>query len=316
MLPELTRVVDVLPTRDLIPALTCLHFYDNRVQASDGLVTIETDCPCEHEFTANGLDVFRAISASGDRASINLTDQNITFTSPNFRARIRRFPDADYPRQSFENAGMENRGLIDGLRLLQPFISDERSVRNLCGVRFDGEGWMWVADPRCIVRYPMLTQFEQPFVLPQEGITQLVRIGEEPKTINVERNKITFYYPWGAMAIRTLEDDWPDLEQLLPNGDTYVDTTALRNEVEAMLPFLADVMWPVVELDANGMHIASSEEGREVKLSFSSYPESRFNAQLLHKVVCVASDIDLTPYPDGCPFRGENGLEGVVIGVR
>ena len=69
--------------------------------------------------------------------------------------------------------------------------------------------------------------------------------------------------------------------------------------------------------ETNTIRLGKSISNRDesTKIDGFELTESAFNADFLLKVIDIAEVIDLSKYPEVCPFEG-NGIQGAIAGVR
>lgn len=318
----LNLVRGAVSTKDLLPVLTHFHIYEGRVQGGNGRIAIDAPCPelAGFDCTVPAERFLKAVDACDGEPKLKLTDGGkLTISKGKFRATLpladhTAFPKVAPPPQitSFLD-GIKLPPLLPTLRRLFPFIGEDASRAWSCGVYLNG-GYAWATNNVCLARVP-IRQFQN-FVLPVFAIDELLRIGQEPVSIEAYENYVIFYFSgnWW-MRCQKLEGAWPDVAAFMPAEPTAHAWPAkqLAEAVRKVLPFCPDPKYPVVQTGPDG--VGTLEGEMSALVGYDDLPAGRFRAEPLLAALDAAASIDLSTYPKACYWKGE-GIDGVLVGMR
>lgn len=323
MRDALSLVRGAVSSKDLLPVLTHFHIYGGRVQGGNGRIAIDAPCPelAGFDCTVPAERFLAAIDACEGEPKLKLTEGGkLTVSKGKFRAILPLADHNTFPLTPMEpKAGsflddIKMPAILPILRKLYPFIGEDASRQWSCGVLFD-EGYAWATNNVVLARMPSGILGNR-MLLPVFAIDELLRIGQEPQSIQADNNAIWFYFKEGWwMRAQKLTGEWPNVAAFIPGTppDTATSAELLRAAVRKVMPFCPDPKLPVVVLNEKGVSTLDGEMSATV--GTAALPEARFRAEPLLAVLDAAEAIDLTTAPKACYWRGE-GIEGVVIGVR
>ena len=148
---------------------------------------------------------------------------------------------------------------------------------------------------------------------------EVLRIGEEPKIIQLDSNRISFHYHDGRwLSSNLVNAEWPDSAlQLL---DKHINDKAqpvpegFWTALEQILPFteekkgrsvylLRDKIATTAEPDLDGISVSVNCPG----------PLACYNARFLYELRTVAKHIAFDSYPKPVAFFGDN-VRGIIAG--
>jgi hypothetical protein len=305
-----------------MPVLTHFHIYGGRVQGGNGRIAIDAPCPelAGFDCTVPAERFLKAVDACDGEPKLKLTDAGkLTVSKGKFRATLplaehAAFPKvAEVPHTSSFLDGVKWPALLPLLRKLYPFIGEDASRPWSCGVLLDG-GYAWATNNVSLARVPCA--LGQNFVLPIFAVDELLRIGQEPASVQADKNSIWFYFAEGWwMRCQKLEGAWPDVAAFMPAepSDSYAPAKALAEAVRKVLPFCPDPKHPVIQTGPEGVSTLDGEMSASV--GHDGLTAARFRAEPLLAVLEAAAGIDLSTYPKACYWRGD-GIDGVIVGMR
>lgn len=317
---ELVR--GAVSTKDLLPVLTHFHIYNGRVQGGNGHIAIDAPCPelAGFDCTVPAERFLKAVDACDGEPKLKLTDNGkLTVSKGKFRATLPLADHTAFPKveelpavASFLD-GVAMPILLPILRKLQPFISTDRTRPWMCAVFING-GYAWATDNICMARIPC--SLFQNFILPAFVVDELLRIEEEPTSIQSDVNSITIHFAEGWwMRAQKLHGEWPDVAALMPEklGARSWPSQALATAVRKVLPFCPDPDYPVIQTGPEGVETLEGETSALV--GYDDLPAGRFRAGPLLAVLDASTIIDLSTYPKACYWRGDD-IDGVLVGIR
>ena len=315
----LNFVKGAVSTKDLIPVLTNFHFYSGRVQGGNGRVTI--DAPIDLggvDITVPAVPFLRAVDACDGEPILNITEGGrLTVKKGKFRSTIPLSPQTDFPliKISVNDDALWKPapGLLRVLRTIRPFIGEDASRPWACGALFK-EGYVYATNNVVIVRIPWRMPESDAINVPAFAIDEILRIGEEPQAFMFDESSATLFYGERWLRTQLFTVQWPDVDKFFGDVSLNCVPTGLLEAVRKVLPFCADAKFPSITLNAEGVHTAEGTMGASV--AGYELPTCRFRAEPLLLTLTHATEIDLTKYPAPVPFRGENGLQGVLVGLK
>lgn len=316
MIETLRIIKGAVATKKLIPVLTHLHIYKDRIQATNGVVSIDAPFPY-----LEGLNVTVPAQAFVKAANIcngNLTTKltatgKLTIRHKKFRATLPLLDNEMFPLVTPTAMPAKLQvPILPILEQLRGFVSEDASrpwSRSIC---FKG-GYAYATNNVVIAKVPAPIGFDM--IIPAAAIDELLRLGYEPSGAAVTPTSIAFPLNDGAwLSTLLVEEKWPDVENMVPESnpeplpDNFLDT------IKELLPFCEDPKFPIIHLGDFGL---STDEGSmQATIDIGEFPECKFRAEPLMQVAERAYGIDFTAFPKPCPFVGENGLTGVVVGMR
>lgn len=331
------RVELVLPAvaeKELVQAFTHIHFYPdesgNRVQASNGMVTV--DAPCEHKFTMDVSVPAKRLAAAlqaypVEDACVLVHDaerQRVTLRGKHLRTALPVLPGGAFPRLAVREPAtgfVGAVGLLQRLRTLLPFAAQDATRPWAQGVRMGPKlratNNSVLVEMDAGVDYPQVT-------LPLALLEVLDAMGMEPSGVHVAEDYVLFRYP-GDVYLRSkiLPGDWPEVvEQLLARCDSLAHETAqlvpaqLERIVTDVARFSDDSTIPELLFTLEGVR---TPEGLTYAVhggfTCSYDPPPRVRLEVLKLVLSVAQYWELAAYPLPIPFDNDEGLRGVFIGL-
>ena len=318
MRDALNLVRGAVSTKNLLPVLTHFHLYAGRVQGGNGKVVIDVPCSELRNFncTVPAERFLKAIDACDGNPKFKLTEGGkLTVSRAKFRATLpladhESFPVVELERNRTTSYGSDV-ALLPVLRKLYPFIGEDASRPWSCGILFRG-GYAWATNNVCLARVPYTLP---EILLPVFAVDELLRIAQEPSSVDQGDNWIGFRFEGGWwMRAQKLVNAWPGVEKFIPTaltGNSW-DAQQIAEAVRKVIPFCPDPKQPVVETGPQGVSTLQGEMSAVV--GQEGLPETRWRAEPLLAALDAATHIDLSTYPGACYWHGE-GIDGVVVGL-
>lgn len=328
MLESLRTVRGAVSTERLVPVLSHFAFRDGRVCGFNGRVFISAPAPeVELNVTVPArplLTAYDAMAADGDTSDVTLTlleDGRLRISKKRQRVTlpagpVEAFPFADPTRTKRQRVP---KGLLALFERLRPFVGDDASRPWSASVKLQGAvayatNNIVLVQARTPDKCPLLTA-----VLPVQAIDELLRIGQEPTHMTVERDACTFYLP-GDAWLRTvlLHDAWPDAAGVLKAAHAGAKLIAhatgqWAQAVEAVRPFCPDPKHEVVVME--GAEIRTLEGDTSASVEGFKFPAAySFHVAPLLATLHAASHLSFAPYPR-VPWRNTDGMLGVTLGL-
>lgn len=319
MKKTLNFVKGAVSTKDLIPVLTNFHFYNGRVQGGNGRITIDAPLDLRGiDITVPAVPFLRAIDAcKGVPQELSFTKNGrLVIKRGKFRSMLPLSNPEDFPLISMDLTGhmlwKPDIDLIAALRTIRPFVGEDASRPWACGALFK-DGYIYATNNVVMARIP----WDMPdgsMNLPSFAIDELLRINEQPDGFMYCDTYAGFFYGDRWLRSQLFSVEWPDVAMFFESADIDNVPQGLLEAVQKVLPFCPDSKFPTITFNEDGVHTADGDMGASVE-GFDLTP-SKYRAEPLEMVLSHATHIDLTKYPKPVPFKGVNGLEGVIIGLK
>lgn len=316
----LNFVKGAVSTKDLVPVLTNFHFYGGRVQGNNGRIII--DAPLDLggvDITVPAVPFLKAVDACDGDPNLHITEGGrLVMKKGSFRSTLPLSKQGDFPVMSLDEeyeSFSDTKGFIAALKIVRPFIGEDASRPWACGALFK-EGYIYATNNVVMVRVPFHVPNAACFNLPAFTIDELIRIGEDPNAIYYDENSVAAAYS-GSRWLRSqlFATEWPDVERFFQDSQELDQVPAgLTKAVQKVLPFCPDPKHPTILLNNEGVHTANGDMGASVE--GLNLVTNKHRAEPLQLVLTHATHIDFTQYPAPIPFKGANGLQGVLVGLK
>lgn len=321
MLKDLKFVQGAISKKDFVPALGHFCIMGGRVLGFNGKLSLSSPIDMAFDCCPNARDFYNAIDACDETAELSLIDDDkrIRIKSGNFTTHVETIPLEAYPQMAPEGERLELEGeLLPALRLLSDFIGEDASRPWCTGISLDGPV-ACATNNIVLVQYWLGFHFPYRLVLPGYAIDELLRINEEPVSVQASGNSITFFYKddrW--VRSQLINEDPPDFDELLnslPVAETKIPQDFFT-ELAKLKPFV-DAEGRVHMDDAGlcaGPLDGVSVSARGTRIEMDGLAECVLNHRMLSKLENIATCIQFDAYPK-VPFRGKN-LRGVIMGMK
>lgn len=294
--------------KDLVPVLTHFHIKDGAVQGTNGRLTLSAPLDAIGDVIVPAIPMLKALDAC-KQPTVSLTEKSLMIKDGRFSARLPRSTDVFPVAAPPEGEQHAVNGIIDALRKLRPFICDDATRLWACGVLF--RGGAAYATNNAVLATTEAPVFERDVILPTAVIDELLRIKDEPDRMVVGESVIGFYWGERWLKASVLKDEWPPVEDMLPDTDLDEIPEQIAEEVERISPFCEDKFFPVIEFNEHG--IRTQEGNIAAEISGYAFPEAKYHAKMLSLVLKHARYADFSAPPT--PWAGD-GLRGLIAQVR
>lgn len=322
MLSELNIVKGAVAKKDLSPVLKHLQLSNGWVTATNGRLTISTPLTGVEELDVIvPADKFIAAVKACKEPKFKITDTGrLSISGGKFRALLPLMQDVIFPKPSPSGEMVDSAGFIEGLKLVYEFIGTDASRLWACGILFH-KGWVYATNNTVIARANI--GWSGPSVnVPSFLVDELLRIKKKPLRIRLDHNTVTLQLEdnvWINSVL--LPMGWPNARALI-DGSSFENLQRMSDEVAAdirsLVEFCPDKRMPKIYF---GNDLINTDTGVfEAAVQCTGLPQSIWRAEpllnLLENSKGSAISIDFSQYPKPCPWRRENGSEGLIIGLR
>jgi DNA polymerase III sliding clamp (beta) subunit (PCNA family) len=317
MLKALKFVQGAVAQKNHVPVLQHFRIHDGRIQSHNGVLTLSSPIDCDLTIQPLAKTFVHAITLCEETVALHETDTGrLAVTSGNFRAFIDTSAET-FPEFEPGNTSVDAVGLLDAIRALAPIMSDDASRPWSRGILFVGNS-AFVTNNIVLVEHWLKHPVSHPFGLPAVAVNELLRIGEEPERITVDKGRVTFHFDNDRWLMSTLlvVDKWPDVRDMLEHSRDDQLTEIGPSFFEALhklKPFTKDLR-PVY---LNGSTISTSAEvgdGACIELHDTHYMQGTWALDQLMKLEGIAESITWGRYPKPCAFFG-SVMRGIIIGI-
>ena len=314
ILETLRRVKSAAARRDLVPMHSCFHFYEGRVQAQNGAVCLDAPCALFAEpVTVNAEKFWRAAKLTKCEFKYNITKgEKLSISKSKFRALIPVLPSTDYPLvDATVGVDVPLEGFLELARRLRPFVSEDVS-RPWSRSILLRDAHLYATNNVVLVRLPVPLQGE--FSVPILAIDALLDLGMEPHRVTANDKSVSFFLPNDlVLTSRLMAGKWPDVESIIVPAEVEFLPDYFAETVENLIPFCDDPKFPMIVLGEHG--ISTSQGLTEATVDLGDFPECIFRAEPLLMVSRAATGIAFSSYPKPCYFEGDDGVEGMILGI-
>lgn len=321
MLDILDFVRGSVADKDLVPVLTHLHVSDGTVQGGNGRMAITGYAPdlAGYDFTVPADPFYRAVVACDGTPKLALKGSALTVSKGKFRVRLPVLPGDEYPvvtRDGIKGKGYSGACLLHALQRVRPFVSKDASRVWSSGVLL-ADGMAWATDNVTMVGTPVkgLPKATR-CIIPLDAVDELVRVGYEIDRFWITDNSAVFVYAdncWMRTAL--IDDKWPiEPRALLVDQPCDPVPDGLADAVRKVLPFCPDSKFPAVKFSENG--VSTMDGDMAASVGGVALPAGAWRAEPLLNMLAVATHVALEYHPEPCPFKGDGGLVGVIVGLR
>lgn len=315
MLKALKFVQGAIAKNTFHPELAHFYIGDGKIKSYNGALGLCSPIALDIEACPKAGPFVKAIQTCQETVAIHLTEaKRLAIKSGSFKAFI-DCVETDLPNIEPEGTHVELNGeFLPAIKKLFPFIADDASRQWARGILFKGQS-AFATNNICIVEHWLETKFPVEANVPQEALRELLRIGEEPKSLQVNETSMTFHFEDGKwLKTQLYETEWPDLSLILnkpSKQESFVEN--FFDAIENLLPFVNDsncILFSSEEITTN----KEAELGSSIAL-VGLPDECSFNAKQLLLLKSIANTIDFKMYPEPCLFYGDN-IRGAIVGMQ
>lgn len=315
MLDSLRFVQGAVAKKDFVPALTHFRIHGGTIRGFNGMLGLCCPIDLDLDCSPKALQFVKAVQTCKDTIQLHMTPAGrLSVKSGKFKALVDCIQDS-FPEVSPEGQELQlDGGLLKVLKLLAPFIADDASRPWARGILLRGQSAFATNNIILIERWLGYT-FPVEINIPKSAVTELIRIGEEPESLQVTENSVTFHFAgkrW--LRTQTYSTQWPDLSRILDRPATPQPIPdGLWDAAVDLLPFVDELgrlfLTPgqVTTGHGDGAGAAIDVPGIQA--------DGCFNAQQVILLKGVAKTLDLGGYPGPCSFFGDQ-IRGALIGMR
>lgn len=316
MLDALKFVQGAVARKDFVPALTHFRIADGRIRGYNGKIALCSPIDLKLEATPRAQQFIKAVQTCKETVQLNLTPAGkLSVKSGSFRAYVECLDDGTFPSIEPEGTTIPLNGeFLKGLKVVAPFIAEDASRPWARGVLFRGPS-CFATNNVVLIEYWLGYYFPVDLNVPEEAVNELLRIGEEPISMQITSTSVTFHYQNGRwLKTQTYDTTWPDVSRILDMESTPTAVPqGLFQGVGDLKPFV-DELERVFLMGNRIATIPAEGHGASVDVPDLN-ANGCYNVKQLILIGNVVEKLDLSMFPRPCMFFGHL-IRGAILGMR
>ena len=316
MLDALRFVQGAVATRDWSPVLTHFRIEAGAIRGYNGVIGLRSPIALDLNASPRAIPFTKAIQTCKGTIQLHLTPAGkLAIRSGPFRAFIECIGEP-FPEIIPEGTIVPlDHGILPVFKLLLPFIAGDASRPWARGILLR-EHSAYATNNVTLIEQWLGYTFPVELNIPHMAIVELLRIGEEPVSLQVSETSATFHFPddrW--LRTQLYSTAWPEVERILDQESNPSPVPeGLWSALRDLAPFTDDL--GRVYFRPEQITVGREEDSTSVDLPSINLAEACFNYQQLLLLEGVADAIDLSQYPKPCHFYGPDNIRGATIGIR
>ena len=313
MLDALRFVQGAVAKKDFVPALTHFRVDRGTIRGYNGMLGLCCPIDLDLNVSPRAVPFIKAIQTCQDTIQLHVTPAGkLSVKSGKFKALVDCIQE-DFPEVEPEGTSIElNGGLLAALKLLAPMIADDASRPWARGILFRGQS-AFATNNIIIAEYWLGYHFPVEINIPRAAVVELLRIKEEPISMQIAENSATFHFSGNRwLRTQTHTTQWPDISRILDQPSNPIPVhEGLWEAVENVVPFVDE--FGRVFLNANGITTGEADSsGASVDLPGLN-ASGVYHFEQLRLLDGVALSIDFNTSPK--LWFGDK-VRGAIAGMR
>lgn len=315
MLQSLKFVRGVVKKNKVTPELEHYHIKEGRVTGFNGHMALSAPVDLDFEAYPHAQTFAAAVEACEAKTSMWLTKAGrLAVSSGGFKAYVPCLEEVAWPIVPAGEHYDCPDNLVADLRDMLPFIAEDASRPWAMGLLIAHGLFMATNNVVLVQKWnghqlPMMN-------FPRFAVQELIRIGEQPKSIQADGRSVSFHYEDGRwLRTQLYSAEWPfdkmnSIMEVEHEAEPLPEGFAAA--VEKLEPFMGD-KGSAVYFDEEGLS-TSTEEEEGVHIACDGLPFGPiFSIGQLKLLTSVAQKIDWSLFPSPCIFYGER-VRGAMVG--
>lgn len=314
MLKEIKFVQGAVSRKDFVPALNHFHIKGGKILGYNGAISLSTPIDLNIDCSPKATPFVKAIQTCTDTVQLNMTPNGrLAVRSGSFTAYVDCIEEG-HPNIEPEGEEVKLTGpLLNALRILAPFVAEDASRPWSRGILFRNLS-AFATNNIIAVEHWLGYSFPIDVNIPLEAVEEILRIDEEPISIQMAENSATFHFEGDRwLRCQLLTTDWPAIDKILEKESNCLPIPVeLYKALENLKPFIDDLrrvhFYP-------GRIATSPTDGVGASVDIVGLPDTGcFNIAHLQLLEGIADRIDFSMYPNPCIFYGEK-TRGAIVGM-
>lgn len=318
MINALRFVQGAVTDKDYVPELSHFRINSGHIMGFNGRLSLCSPIDLDFDVSPKASTFTKALMSCGDNVALSLTPNGrLSVRSDGFRVYVECLEDYAFNYYPVGDPYPVPPGFIDGLKSVFAFVGQDASRPWSMAVHLNG-GSLYATNNIVAVQYWL--GGETPTVtIPHNAVKELLRIGQEPISMQSDGFSLTFWYGQGKwLRTQLVEAKWP-LEQFKSIFDkaTDAETEPVNEELfrglEKLKPFTTSSGVSRIFLLGDRIVTDTTDDTGAV-FEVEGLPSERaFNRNMLALVGTVAQRINLEAEP--AFFTGDR-IRGVLMGMK
>lgn len=318
MLKSLKFVQGAVARKDYVEALTCFQIKDSTIKGFNGAMCLCGPIDMTLDCTPKAKPFIKAIQTCEETVQLHMENPTkLAIKSGKFKVFVDCAEDETYPIIEPEGEVIElEDGFLEAIKTVSKFVAEDASRPWACGVLFRGPS-AFATNNIVIVEYWLGYNFPVEINIPAAAVDELVRINEEPISLQLCESSITFHYSDGRwIRSQLLETKWPDIAAMLNRESEQKPLPkGLFPAAATLMPFADELGRVHLREGMLATHATDLEGATQEVEDITDAETSCFGFKHLMLLDGVATTIDLAAYPQPCMFFGDK-IRGAIIGIR
>ncbi len=319
MLDALKFVQAGVAKKDFVPALQHYRIRGGRIKTFNGTLGLSCPIAVDLDVAPRAEPFLAAIAACIDTVEMHVhKNGKLVIKSGDFKTSVECYELEGFPE--IEPSGrliqLTDR-LLPALKFLSPFVAEDASRPWACGILFDGE-CAYATNNVVLQQYWLGFEFPHRVNLPISAVNTLIRIGEDPISMQVTDTRVVFHFNGGRwVSSQLFETKWPDIALYLDTEPTATPTPFPAGFFE-VLERIAPFTDPLGRVYLLGDRIATTPEPDDAgtSIELAGVPSKGvYNVHQLLNLQKIVSTIDWESYPKPSLFFGEIA-RGLICGLN
>lgn len=304
-----------------IPGLTHFAIRNQRITGFDGTLAMSNPLALSFNAAPSATSFMRAIEACEDGPALSITQESasrLVVRSGAFKAVVPCIEVTKVHKVEPSGHSISSAHLRAAFQALKPFITTDESKAALRGVLLNG-GSAYATNNVAIAQYWIGTEFPVVANVPVNFVEEVLRVEEEPTTLQMSESSIAVHYAdgrWIKCQLNSLE--WPHVAGVL--NSAWTDNLkpiapALREACQKLGKYVGKSKGLTFFRGAN-VATAYEDDAPDIATVIVDAPnEGCYWTKFLNDVLQASTEADFSVYPKLVPFQHDR-LRGVLLGVR
>jgi DNA polymerase III sliding clamp (beta) subunit (PCNA family) len=320
MKDEIAWITDAISTKTIAREMTHYRVQGNEIRATDGRLTAGHPFPCDGAFLVPGKEFEKLIKRFNKDPRIEVQDYKIVLTTGQIRATIKTLPIEEWNYPGVNEDGWEEapEGLIDTLRDLLPFVSDNATQLWACGICLQ-HGYAYATNNVALagVRCDQLGDIN--CIMPLWAAEFIVDREEGLTDWCWTDNYVAFRWSNGAwMRAQLIDAEFPEQAvRMVLSAQQGVPSTEITPEFRSSFERTLGLSDGLLRLSAAtmGTQFGEATYAEDSGEELFELQDTLWSATHLAPVINAATHWDPGAWPKPSQFKGER-LFGYVIGRK
>lgn len=281
------------------------------IQAFDGVCGISVNMPFDIDFCCNAEKLSNVLSkCDPDNVKLKTNKGKLEISSGKLKSKIDLFPLENYPYfAKGDGDKIETGNIIEELKLLSSFANPDDVRVFIQGVHIKNKS-ISATNGHTVVIKESDIETDNEIIVPVKSILKFAAAKIDCNQMMYEGT--TAYFPFAAdggfFFTKTIDSKIPDMSKMIrPMKDSF-SIGQIKDDLKTIASLCGDDKTVII---GDGI---STRDGSTI-ISGIELSECAFSVDYLVAISEIADNIDLSYFPDVCPFESE-GIKGAIAGIK